>query len=70
MSNTLGSQLYLLNDGYGNFTLGSANFPTGAVWGSIIHDFDNDGYGDILVLLDDIQPSYSQFQTLGYKFQV
>ena len=49
----------LLNDGYGNFTLGSANFPfTGAVWGSIIYDFDNDGYGDILVSLDDIQPDH------------
>ncbi len=49
----------LLNDGYGNFTLGSANFPfTGNVWGSIIYDFDNDGYGDILVSLDDIQSDH------------
>lgn len=49
----------LLNDGEGNFQVGSANFPfTANVWGSAIADFDNDGYGDILVSLDDIQENH------------
>ena len=39
------SNFILLGDGRGNFTLGSVDFPfTGNVWGSIIGDFDNDGY--------------------------
>ena len=50
------SNFIMLGDGRGNFTLGSADFPfTGNVWGSAIADFDNDGYGDILVSLDNIQ---------------
>lgn len=50
------SNFIMLGDGRGNFTLGSVDFPfTGNVWGSIIGDFDNDGYGDILISLDNIQ---------------
>ena len=38
----------MLNDGDGNFTLGSVNMPyLGGVGGSWIDDFNNDGYGDI-----------------------
>ncbi len=49
----------LLNDGNGSFVVGSADFPfTGNVWGSAIADFDNDGYGDILISLDDIQENH------------
>ena len=50
------SNFIMLGDGRGNFTLGSVDFPfTGNVWGSAIGDFDNDGYGDILISLDNIQ---------------
>ena len=53
------SNFIMLGDGRGNFTLGSVDFPfTGNVWGSIIGDFDNDGYGDILVSLDNIQSDH------------
>ena len=41
----------MLNDGDGNFTLGSVNLPyLAGVGGSWIDDFNNDGYGDIAVL--------------------
>ena len=50
------SNFIMLGDGRGNFTLGSVDFPfTGNVWSSAIGDFDNDGYGDILISLDNIQ---------------
>lgn len=53
------SNFIMLGDGRGNFTLGSVDFPfTGNVWGSIIGDFDNDGYGDILISLDNIQSDH------------
>ena len=53
------SNFIMLGDGRGNFTVGSADFPfTGNVWGSIIDDFDNDGYGDILISLDNIQSDH------------
>ena len=48
----------MLNNGDGTFVLGSADFPfLGNIWGSGVHDFDGDGYGDILVSLDNIDES-------------
>tara|TARA_B100000963_G_scaffold77671_1_gene65765 strand:+ start:15943 stop:17721 length:1779 start_codon:yes stop_codon:yes gene_type:complete len=44
----------MLNDGTGNFTLGSVNLPyLAGVGGSYIDDFDKDGYGDIAVLYSE-----------------
>ena len=46
----------MLNDGDGNFTLGSVNMPyLGGVGGSWIDDFNNDGYGDIAVIYSTCQ---------------
>ncbi len=60
--------LTLLNDGKGNFSLGSTDFPfTGNVWGSDIHDFDDDGYGDILISLDDIDKNHIFFDEKHWK---
>jgi hypothetical protein len=44
----------MLNDGEGNFTLGSVNMPyLAGVGGSLIRDFNDDGYGDIAILYSD-----------------
>jgi hypothetical protein len=48
----------MLNDGDGNFTLGSVNMPfVASAGGSWIDDFNKDGYGDIAILSSsDLSP--------------
>jgi hypothetical protein len=45
----------MLNDGSGNFSLGSIKLPyMGSVYASAISDFDNDGYADIAISMPPV----------------
>ena len=46
----------MLNDGSGNFSLGSVKLPNmGNVYASAISDFDNDGYADIAISMPTVR---------------
>lgn len=53
------SAFAMVNDGAGNFSLGSVLFPNmSSVLASVIEDFDGDGFGDVAVSMPLLKPDH------------